>query len=715
MKLNFLKRITTGRILIVLYIVVCIVEGYNVFPIRELTSESIKRYNAISESALQKLDVIAKIRLNLDQIQSAKFKHILHVDMEAMKQEILEINSTVYSNDSLFSELQKRMTTPEEEMYFDDVLEKRRENMESRKQLLRISMSGDKEKAIEYMETSNDKALLDYDNALTALEEQIVLQAKNLTSETNNYIIRMRRAVDIVLFLSVLLVVITGLMVFAVNRKLNRQNRALIAQEKKYHDMVDNTDEMMATINTKGEVLWANRAWKENTLYTDDDFKNGLSTYNILDDSTKEIFSKRLLKVLRGERLDNAEGVLISKSGEKVFIYGKSIPVESKGKITGMQSFLRNITARKKAEELARQSAVNYQRVVENINDGICIDDIEGRVIFANRQFCVMHDVDENRIPGLTLEEYVAAEYHDELRDRHNRRIAGEKVPEEFTYEGIDKNGIRKLYEVRVTPIMENGKVIGTQSINRDITESKAAADALQKNYSELKKINEELDRFVYSTSHDLRAPLLAVQGALELMEQPGISREELAEYNSTIRKIISQMDDTIKEILDYSRNARINIIPEHLDIKKMIENARSQIMQPRGSRTILYSASVEEPVPFYSDKMRLTTIINNLMVNAFKYTREDEKNPFVKVSFHSGEKEGVLTVEDNGEGVPPEFIEKIFDMFFRVSEKSEGSGLGLYICRETVEKLNGTIVVASVVEKGSIFTVRIPNLNSTI
>ncbi|HLG34976.1 MAG TPA: PAS domain S-box protein [Bacteroidia bacterium] len=842
MKINFPKGATTGRVLIVLYLVVCIVEGYNVFPIRELTSESIRRYSAISERAMQKLGIITQIRLNLDNIETAKFKHILNEDREAMRAEMVEINRTTSSNDSLFKELRRRIVDTEEETYFKMVLENRWLNMESRKHQLRLSMSGEKEKAIEYFQTTNEQVRLEYGNAIEALTEHIVVQTKRLTTETHEYIIQKRKPVDAVLLLSVILVVITGLVVFAVNRKLNLHNAELAVQEKKYRDMVDNTDEMMSTHNANGEIIWANRSWKENTQYTDDDIKKGLRARDILDDETKAIYSERFRKIMNGESVGNAEGTIISKSGEKVFVFGKSIPVKTDGKITGLQSFLRNITVRKQAEQRAQESAMNYQRVVENIHDGVCIDDVEGKVIFANKQFCEMHGVDESRIPGLFFEDYLAPEYRTLLRDRHSRRIAGEKVPEDFIFEGITKDGARKLFEVRVTPIVEKGKVIGTQSIHRDITESKEAeeklietsmrlqnvlnifdnsfwgydvlnkkmlyvspgnekvfgypekdflsnsnlwfevvldedkpkfkdvwdklyqgrsaqiefrikmpdntikwieskmapslmagqlsridgiaidinerkndASIIEKNMVELKKTNEELDRFVYSTSHDLRAPLLAIQGLLDLMEHHAGNQKEVALYNGTMRKIINQMDDTIKEILDYSRNARLQIIPEQLDVNKMVENSLRQISQTHSSSNIAFSCSVDDSVPFYSDKMRFTAIVNNLLVNAFKYVRDEEKNPFVKVTFSSGEKEGVLTVEDNGEGIEPEYREKIFEMFLRVSEKSDSSGLGLYICREITDKLNGSIEVSSVSGKGSIFTVRIPNLNNTI
>ena len=711
MKSKFQSKITTGRVLIFLYALVCIVTGYNIIPIRKLTSESIARYGSITESATNKLEIISRIRLNLENIESAKFKHIVKVKKESMLSEIKEMESAVSSNDSLFAVLMASLKNPGEELILNDVLAKRKLNQESRKNLIALSMEGKKNEAIRYYETVNEKAWDDYNNSLTQLTSFIVKQTQILSEQTGNYIHQKHRTVDAVLLLSVIMVLITGIVVFIVNRKLNLQYRELAAQEKKYYAMVENTDEMMATINKKGEIIWANRAWKENTLYTDEDIQRGIKAIDLADESSKKWLTGRMENAFRGDVNKKDIAILVSKGGNKIYLEGKSIPLMKDGKIAGIQTFSRNITNRIMMEELLEEKEKNYRLVVESMHDGICIDDAEGKVIFANRQFCRMHGVDEGRIPGLMLEEYIAPDYQAQLRDIHNKRFAGEKVPEEFTYEAVDVNGRRRIYEVRVTPIIEHGKITGTQSINRDITESKAAEEELKRNYSDLKKVNEELDRFVYSTSHDLRAPLLAVEGLLNLMEGTE-SKTDMKQYQDTMRKIIGQMDNTIKEILDYSRNARTNIIPEQLEMDKIIKNAGSQILQSGSSAKINFSVDVEETVPFYSDKIRITTLVNNLLVNAFKYTREGETNPFIKVKFVSGEKEGVLTVEDNGEGIAPDNLEKIFEMFFRISEQSEGSGLGLYICREITERLNGSIAVTSVLGKGSIFTVRIPNMN---
>lgn len=723
MKINFLKGTSTGRVLIVLYLIVCIVEGYNVFPIRELTTESIQRYNSISESAVEKLELIAQIRLNLDKIQSAKFRHILKENMEEMKQEILEINRSSYSNDSLYSELEKRMTSPEEEMYFDDVLEKRRESMESRKQLLRISMSGDKEKALDYLENTNEKARLDYSNALTKLTDNIVLQTKNRTTETNKYIMRKRRPVDAVLLLSVILVVITGIVVFIVNRKLNLQNAELIAQEKKYHDMVDNTEEMMATHNLNGEIIWANHSWKKNTQYSDEDIRKGIRAVDILDDETKAIYTERFQKIINGENVENAEGTIITKSGEKIFVYGKSVPVILKGKINGLQSFLRNITARKIAEQqsiIAEEKLIETSMRLQNVLN--IFDNSFWGYDVQNKKMLYVSQGNE-KVFGYPEKDFlsngdlwfqtVLDEDKPKFKEVWEKLYRGQSVQIEFRIK-LPDNSI-KWVESKMAPSIVSGQLTRIDGLAIDINERKNSAAVIERNLMELKKTNDELDRFVYSTSHDLRAPLLAVQGLLDLMEHHGDDKAELSEYYRTVRKVVSQMDDTIKEILDYSRNSRLNIIPEQLDVSKIIDNARSQINQTYGIRKIAFEYTGENSVPFYSDKMRFTTIVNNLLVNAFKYTREEEPKPFVKVTFRSDEKYGVLIVEDNGEGIAQEYREKIFDMFYRVSEKSDSSGLGLYICREITDKLKGTIGVSSVSGKGSIFTVRIPNMNNTI
>ena len=243
-----------------------------------------------------------------------------------------------------------------------------------------------------------------------------------------------------------------------------------------------------------------------------------------------------------------------------------------------------------------------------------------------------------------------------------------------------------------------------------DITATKESELILEARNKELKKTNEELDRFVYSTSHDLRAPLLSVLGLIDLSVNMINNKPRVLTNLEMMKGSVKRLDGVINEILSYSRNSRMELIPEVLPVKSIIEGVIDGIRFMKTAENIHFSVLINESVPFVSDKIRVTTLITNLVTNAVLYQNKGELQPFVKVTFDSNIKEGKLTVEDNGEGIPENRINKIFEMFFRNSENSVGSGLGLYICQEIVNKLGGAIKVQSVTGKGSVFTIHLPN-----
>lgn len=242
----------------------------------------------------------------------------------------------------------------------------------------------------------------------------------------------------------------------------------------------------------------------------------------------------------------------------------------------------------------------------------------------------------------------------------------------------------------------------------------KNAEQALRKQNEELVKINKELDSFVYSVSHNLRAPLMSVLGLINLVQAENKKTDKsLNQYFAMMQESIHKLDDTLKEILDYSRNARSELNIEKVDIKKIIEDSFERMKYMQGSEQINKTVHVEKESSFFSDPYRLSVIINNLVSNAIKY--RDVKKPSSVIDIHARITPVYmqLTVRDNGIGISEEFRSKIFDMFFRATEKSEGAGLGLYIVKETLEKLQGSIAVDSVPGEGTTFRIEVPNLNS--
>lgn len=234
----------------------------------------------------------------------------------------------------------------------------------------------------------------------------------------------------------------------------------------------------------------------------------------------------------------------------------------------------------------------------------------------------------------------------------------------------------------------------------------------LQGKFDELQKLNTELDRFVYSVSHDLRAPIASVLGLVYLGKRTQ-DITEIHQYLNLQEKSLKKLDSFIADILSYSRNKRSEVQIQSIDFEQELANILSIHAQYEASLQIQTAIYVEQKNVFFTDKLRLVTALNNLISNAFRYQNPYEKNPFVKIEVKVSPKEAILKVIDNGIGISKEHLPRIFEMFYRATDKTIGSGLGLYIVKEVIEKLQGRLEVDSEIGKGTTFTIIIPNLES--
>src|SRR6185437_11776540 len=181
------------------------------------------------------------------------------------------------------------------------------------------------------------------------------------------------------------------------------------------------------------------------------------------------------------------------------------------------------------------------------------------------------------------------------------------------------------------------------------------------------------------------------------------------------IKKNINKLDGFISDILDYSRNARLEINVEEVKFANLLEYIKNNLKYMASSAVkVDIRIKIDECDTFYSDPGRITIIFNNLISNAVRYSNPEAVSPFVDIKVLSCNEKAVITIEDNGIGISKENHAKIFGMFYRISNKSIGSGLGLYIVKETVEKLHGTIQFESEPGKGTKFIITIPNIRST-
>lgn len=232
----------------------------------------------------------------------------------------------------------------------------------------------------------------------------------------------------------------------------------------------------------------------------------------------------------------------------------------------------------------------------------------------------------------------------------------------------------------------------------------------LEKNVDELRKLNTELDRFVYSVSHDLRAPIASVLGLIYLSRMSS-SFEEVKLYADLQEKSLKKLESFIADILDYSKNNRMDLNVQEVDFQQEFEDILELQTQYIPNQKIETQISIQQPNLFFTDKQRLNILLNNLVSNAFRYYNPDQKQSFIHLSAEVFPEKAIIKIMDNGIGIGREHIEKIFGMFYRATSTVTGSGLGLYITKEVVEKLKGKISVSSELGKGTDFIIEIPNL----
>jgi signal transduction histidine kinase len=224
----------------------------------------------------------------------------------------------------------------------------------------------------------------------------------------------------------------------------------------------------------------------------------------------------------------------------------------------------------------------------------------------------------------------------------------------------------------------------------------------------ELRQSNTELDRFVYSVSHDLRAPLSSLMGLVALAEKTA-NAEETATLLSMMRNRIDAQEKFIRDIIDYSRNARLNHEPEDTNLNDIIGEIMDNLRYAEEVSSVKIKTDIPENYSLKTDKVRLKIVLNNLVSNALKYHDRHKAERYVRIQVRNENSHCEIRVEDNGVGIKPDHHEKIFDMFYRASENSKGSGLGLYIAREAVKKLGGQITVESELGKGTRFRIILP------
>jgi signal transduction histidine kinase len=233
---------------------------------------------------------------------------------------------------------------------------------------------------------------------------------------------------------------------------------------------------------------------------------------------------------------------------------------------------------------------------------------------------------------------------------------------------------------------------------------SKTETEETNKN---LTIVNKELDKFVYSASHDLRSPISSLKGLIEIMNTEN-NVTQLRAYLALMNQNLDKQDQFIKDIIEYSRNKKAKIAITKVSLIQTIDDAISQNQYRHGAKKININKTLNID-SIHSDALRLKIIINNLLTNAIKYSDIEKENCYITINTYEDEEGNKIVISDNGIGIKPEYQNKIFDMFFVTNNNNKGTGLGLYLVKDAIKTLNGTIEITSKINIGTKFMIKLP------
>jgi PAS domain S-box-containing protein len=374
--------------------------------------------------------------------------------------------------------------------------------------------------------------------------------------------------------------------------------------------------------------------------------------------------------------------------------------------------FSRDITVRKAYQKKILENEANVRSILNTIEDSIWLVNSSYELIDFNKEFYKRYKqaFGVRLLKGENILELIPghlAELKEQWRHRYESGLKGR--PGKFI-DTFSSEKEQRIFEVKTFPILENGAVCGLTLYARDITSQTRAENLLKQQNQELTKINEELDRFVYSASHDLRAPLMSVKGLLNMIKVDP-DKKNTDHYLNLIEKSVSKLDNFILDIINYSRNSRMEIIPKEIDFSSLLKESIDSLKYMEGAGEVRSERTLETATPFYSDYSRLLILFNNIISNAVRYRDKWKDDSYLKIFIETDPEKATIVFSDNGVGIAEEYLDNVFKMFFRANADSKGSGLGLYIVKGVMEKLNGTIEVQSQVGVGTTFRIQIPNL----
>ena len=449
------------------------------------------------------------------------------------------------------------------------------------------------------------------------------------------------------------------------------------------------------------------------------------AVFRVIDETTRDPVENLALRAMReGAVLGLSDhSLLIRRDGRELAIDDSAAPIrDERGQVSGCVLIFRDVAGRRREErrsaaELAAASLL--ASIVSSSHDAIVSKSLEGIIQTWNEGAEHLFGWTAEQAVGRHISLVIPADRLDEETEILARLRAGERI-DHFDTVRQHRDGRQFDVSLTVSPVRDaDGRITGASKIARDISEQKRAEARIRQLMSDLQEADRRKDEFLATLAHELRGPLAPLRNSVEVMKLARGDGAIQDRARDTIDRQLTQMERLIEDLLDIARITRNKLILRRtpLELATVIQQA------VEGCRPLAEAAKHEvsvdlpaEPLRMDGDAVRLVQVFGNLLSNACKYT-----DPGGRITLRGTREDGeiVVSVSDDGIGIRPDLLPRVFDIFTQVDSRLErargGLGLGLALVKRLIEMHGGSVkAFSNGLGRGSEFTVRLPALAET-
>jgi len=496
--------------------------------------------------------------------------------------------------------------------------------------------------------------------------------------------------------------------------KYKQSEEFLKSSEQKFRILFEKNPYMLFILDENGKIVDANARVNIDLEYSPEELI-GLNVTKVFHEEDKEKVQKTLKECLLNKDGNHKwELRKISKSGNVVWVReSASILNLPNGEV---QIFVacENINEYKQILQTLEESEEKYRLLAENVDDMILVHDHEGKIIYINEAGLGLTKLNADEIINSNVSAILSQEYSKKVFEY----LSDEKKKDSlflFEVDLINKDNKKIPVEISLTKMKKRNHYENILFVARDIRERRRTEKSIHNYNEELKRSNFAKDKFFSIIAHDLRSPFNALLSYSDILleEFNELSRDELKEYITHINNVSSNIFELLNNLLDWSKiqTDKFYFSPEVIDMEQTISKVCNLLKEIAKSKNIELLIQCDDRCLAYADQNMISTVLRNIISNAIKFSNENSQ---IEISAKNDIDKVRISVKDYGIGMLPEDIQKLFRIDINHTtlgtSQERGTGLGLILSKEMIEKNSGQIFVESSLGNGSTFSFTLPN-----